>query len=320
MTETQRKRRTLIIGLAFLTPLLIATLLINRFYFSARSADRMPIPPQCRILILGDSHVSFGIDPAIIGPAVNFSSYGESYIQNFYKLKYALTVGRSIRTVILPIDLHSFSSFRLERIGFNPHWAAYIDYLELGRIKGRFPEYLVKTIDLRLWAYRGQYGRLLPFLFPSDRRPKAIRPDIERGFTPKTGFFFRKKQGRSWNRVRRQLLGFNHFHPQLVLFFRRILSLCAERDIRVVLVKMPITSRYYRHAARLVPVDDFYGRIERIAGEYPGVHRLNYQAIYFKLENWLFFDAEHLNNRGARHLSDLLRKNLIQLGLLPSPG
>jgi hypothetical protein len=101
----------------------------------------------------------------------------------------------------------------------------------------------------------------------------------------------------------------------MVLFFRRILDLCRDAGIQVVLVRLPLTRAYYDHVAAIFDIEEYYGNIERIRREYSNTRQLNYQKIYFGMEEWLFYDSEHLNSDGARSISDLLRENLVQFNL-----
>ena len=74
---------------------------------------------KIKVLAMGDSHVATGFDPRVFKNAFNFSLYGENYIYNYYKLKYILQRNPQIRVIILPIDLHSFSSWRADRFLFD---------------------------------------------------------------------------------------------------------------------------------------------------------------------------------------------------------
>ena len=73
------------------------------------------VEKEIEILAMGDSHVATGFDPRVFQHAFNFSLYGENYIYNYYKLKYILQSNPPIKVVILPVDLHSFSSWRADR-------------------------------------------------------------------------------------------------------------------------------------------------------------------------------------------------------------
>ena len=89
-------------------------------------------------LVMGDSHSQYGINPRVIGHAFNFSTAGENYVQTFFKLRFILDhTDKKIETILLPLDVHSFSSFRAGRLGLTYYyWVKYIDYIELGRRHG----------------------------------------------------------------------------------------------------------------------------------------------------------------------------------------
>ena len=102
--------------LVFLIPLLAASLILTRILQEMQYPNGPEIPGDTEILILGDSHGVCALDPGIIGRAVNFSSPGESYLHNYYKLRWFLKQEHSLKAILLPLDLHSFSDFRKDRI------------------------------------------------------------------------------------------------------------------------------------------------------------------------------------------------------------
>lgn len=297
---------------AFLLPLLLACSWLSRLDERLAFAARPPIPPGTRIVFLGDSHVADSLDPGRFGQACNFASDGESYIHNYYKLRWLVGRVPSLRLVVLPADLHSFSSFRAQRVAVNGEWARYIDYPELGRLQGRRLRLARDYARLRLFGFRGQYRRLWERgLLGRGQAPAA---GIDRGFKPIFGFFIKKgRNERGLRRARRQLEGVNLFSPDMVLYFRKTLDLAQERGLAVVLLRFPVTPEYLSVAEILVPVEEFYARVRRLAG--PGVVLLDRHDVLQEPPGRWFRDAQHLNQDGARRFSDLIRADLERLGI-----
>ena len=93
-------------------------------------------------------------------------------------------------------------------------------------------------------------------------------------------------------------------------YFRKILSLCRDYNITPVLVRMPLTDEYLMHARKLVDLDDLDRQIEGIAAEETG----NYIMFDFREtlsgKPELFFNADHVNPRGADIISEKFRAKM----------
>jgi len=286
--------------------------LCNQMYLQRQVPANPSIPADTEILILGDSHASYALDPELIGKAYNFSGYSESYVHNYYKLKYALKQNLSLRAVILPIDLHSFSDFRQERVFFNPQWLPFIDYLEVGWIKNRFLPYLVKYLNLRLFAFRGKYSLLFK-LFSKTGSASAANPEMVSGYSPQNKYilFRRDRQiQRAKNRAARQLRGFDPFSKEMAVFFKMILAECARNKLHVVLLKLPVSEVYYDEARRLIDIRQLYERMLALARPYRNVQFLDFQKLLFKNGAGFFSDSQHVNKTGAEKISRLVGKSL----------
>ncbi|MCK4836825.1 MAG: hypothetical protein KAT17_09315 [Candidatus Aminicenantes bacterium] len=300
--------------IGFLIPLLILSFLCNRFYYHNRFPVKPEIARDTKTLILGDSHAAFALDPDIIGKAVNFSSYGESYIHNYYKLKYALKHNSSIKVIILPIDIHSFSDFRKDRIHFTLNWYRFIDFIDLGWHKNQFVPYLLKYLNLSLFEFKGKYSRFFKDLFKKQGNQKST--PFRYGFTPQEGFFFQQQKEKARRRAYRQLRGYDYFCEELVFYFKKILNECEKNRIRVILLKLPITEAYFTVVSQLINVNHLYEQVFGLARQYKNIHSFDYQKLYFKNESGLFWDPQHLNQTGARNISTIIKNRLTELHLI----
>ena len=95
------------------------------------------------VLFLGDSHfkLSIGASSAYNNPqkkVFDLLVNGANYIQSYYLLKRHIDILPNLRAIVLPLDLHSFSSFRSHRIEFRYFFDAYMDYAELTAIDKTF--------------------------------------------------------------------------------------------------------------------------------------------------------------------------------------
>lgn len=252
-------------------------------------------------LIMGDSHSQAALNPDVIGTAFNFSSAGENYMQSYYKLKHILEhQSKNIETILLPIDLHSFSSFRSTGDLTHYYWVQYIDYIELGLVSGDLFLCLLQAMIAKLFPYAGQVEFILRFL--CDDLPHTT---MLKGYVPNEGDLS-KREHRSREAKKRAEYHFkNARYMDKVLFhyFQKTIDLCSTYKIKVVLVKFPVSSEYYYYASQLISIESIYEKINAEIDNKPDVRVMDYQKEFFG-KDYLFCNADHLNPLGAEKLSE----------------
>jgi hypothetical protein len=296
----------------------IGSLFMNRQVSQSRTGtiDRQfhQHEKNIRMLALGDSHVATGFDPRVFKNknAFNFSLYGENYIYNYYKLKYILERNLQVKIIILPIDLHSFSSWRADRFLHDFYWVKYVNYWEVGRYKGELVKFVSKYINGRFFPYKGEFEAMFGLPPQKSRERKAQLPDIFQGFVIKTETFHHKRVKKARQRVRLHFGKHRYFDEELAHYFRKILALCAEKDIRLILVKFPVSKIYFRLVSRKVPVKTFYEKVQSMIAPYGNIRVFDYQDYFFEDDVTVFDDPDHLNHVGARLFSEDLRRRLAE--------
>jgi len=257
-------------------------------------------------LVLGDSHAQDDLDPAILGRAFNFASAGETYLQTRAKLKKILRdrSGR-IRRVILPLDVHSFSSFRAGRMEDADYWVRYVDFLELGREEGDPLGRLPELIEGQLIPYLGRgkdWLRVLNTLRRSQQVP--VRGYLGRkSAAPQS---LQKRWALAHRRARLHLGSGEAEDPLLVGAFEDCLDLCAEHGVEILAVKFPVSPEYDQAIRELVDVDTLEEWLTSLVADRDGVKLLDLRRELFDRPH-LFADADHLDARGAAVLSHLVR-------------
>ena len=258
-----------------------------------------------KYLLMGDSHIQNGINPLIFRKSFNFSSANENYIQTYYKLKAIIEKKNRIpEYIFLPVDLSSFSSFRTDRFKYDTYWVQYIDYFELAKIKKDriyidkwFIGNYISYIEGYEYAYRFLLGEKSELIlgYKPRKRDRSIFVDRIRNARARVNLYFKD---------------YTYFDQDLVLFFKRILGLCSQNNIKVILIKMPVSKIYYNLAVSIVDKDSLNNNINKIICKYPGLVRtLDYQKLFF--DNPEYFDnPDHLNDKGATDLSRILNDRL----------
>jgi hypothetical protein len=266
-------------------------------------------------LTMGNSHNC--INTYILENSFNYGSPGESYIQTYYKLKYILEKsGRKPSVLLLQSDISSFGPVISDRYEYNAYWIKYIDFFELARIK-KNNDVMLNWLEGHFFSYAGNYKDVkLSIVY----RIKFKNFFMHNGYRPRREYKnFADEPDRqkvAWDKARRVLSEEVHFDPDIKIYFEKILQLCQDHDVKVVLIRFPEAWEYFEEQAAIVPVDKLYGEVEELAsgfGIYNGI--LDYHDLFFEHPEY-FFDADHLNGKGADLLSERLAADLRASGSL----
>ncbi|WP_373497793.1 hypothetical protein [Desulfococcus sp.] len=275
---------------------------------------------QCRggveVLFLGDSHAQHGLSTLDIPNSFNFSSQAEHYALNYYKLKSVLAGGPGrLRTVVLPVELHSFAARTLETHYFRDpwYWRRHVDYVEAARMIGD-----ASLAGRMIAACFPFLGNGMDFFHPVD--PDKLTPEV-RGFVQNRDDFSLRpdRAAVARDRAAGQLSGTNHFDDRLAAYFKRILDLAAHAGLEVILVRMPVTRAYFDEARRFIPsVEGYYETVGGMLAPYDNIVTLDYQASFFG-EDGMFWDSDHLNAAGAEYLTLSLWADTLERSLAALP-
>lgn len=208
-----------------------------------------------RGLIVGDSHPAYDIDPAALGIGWhNFAYPGENLIMTYMKLKYVLDQGQRPTCLILSLDYHNLSSYRI-------NGADYSNYLEFDTART-----MRETIGLKAWS-RSLAKKHLPLLSSFNRRQfveylmKRLRmlkmgeSGVSRTFTIlPNGQLVSLRDGLTTKSLDERVeLAAGRYQeqmktplvtPVLVEYFRKILTLCEDRGISIIGVQFPLSGSY----------------------------------------------------------------------------
>jgi hypothetical protein len=250
-------------------------------------------------LIIGDSHPQHGLDTRILKNSFNFSTAAESYILSYYKLKYMLDNNlKDIQSIILNIDLHSFTTRRSNRIPipFNYYYSKYIDYLEVGKRKRKMLPYLNEYIKGTFFSFMGCWKDIYMAI---EGKEKNI--SLFNGYVPAHSKFLKKDPHRITKvRTRYQFSKTKYFDKDLAFYFEKILDLSDTKGIKILLIKMPISELYYDYVIKYFDPDELYHKIDKIIESRKNIMLLDLQKFFFNKPHF-FRDCDHLNELGAHN-------------------
>jgi len=270
---------------------------------------------EIQVLLLGQSDMKRGVIPEIMPfKTYNFAELGESFIETYFKFKYYIDELPSLKVVVLPLPLVSFSSFRTNRIGTNYYSYGYISYRdlwELYQIKG-FLVIRQKLVSLSPMLDPGQlrtFRKNVKRLIKKQPIQKAV---IQKGYHLLT-IKGRVNEKMAISSFKRHFQGHNIFDKDLLHYFERILILCHERGIKVVTLTIPVTDYYLKHAERYITKAALYEKVFMNPKFSPYIYKhLDYLDLYAK-DHTLFVDGDHLNHEGATAFSERIASELSKV-------
>jgi hypothetical protein len=268
------------------------------------------------ILVAGDSHPQRDIDPEFLPGSFVVATSGENITQTYYRLRYYLEREQlNIKLVILPLDLHSFSDFRADRFQHIEYWKKYIDYRELGILKGEPLEFL----NYRLrgeFTYINGVQDLIDFAENQNDGENSNK--LIDGYLPQSGKTLTESPDGEVleERLQRHFLNRQVLYPESVDYLLRIIELLRNHDVQLALVRFPVPEIYYNGAKDYIDVDAYYARIDQIllANGYT-MPVLDYHDLFSRHMEY-FYDIDHLNTAGAVEFTKILFKDLEKLGYL----
>ncbi|MBT3208196.1 MAG: hypothetical protein HN704_03600 [Bacteroidetes bacterium] len=315
------QKKSIVKIISFILILLIANVFMDfaykafcnsQRYVSKKDAlfESLNSPPK--YLLIGDSHVQNAVNPQIFKSSFNYSSPNENYIQTYYRLKFLIENRINIpEKIILPLDLSSFTYFRSERFKYDSYWIKYIDYFELNNVKkesnkNNNNKYIKKWVGAKFFSYAGQFDFLTTLILAKESKFS----EEYLGYKPRYADFSNKMHNlkKIKDRVRLYFPDNRIFDADLAMYFEKILKICEENNIELLLFRMPLTQQYYNGVADIFDIDNYYAKIIEITKKYDNVVEVpDYQKVFFEHPEY-FRNPDHMNHTGASIFSEMLNK------------
>lgn len=257
---------------------------------------------EFEILVLGSSHVYYGINPEFFDQkCFNLAHIAQTPEFDLKLLKKYLPHMKNVKTVIYPI---SYFTFFWDLQSSTEAW----------RLKNYTIYYHLKAAQ----SFK-DHAEVLSIDFPNNyKRVKDyyIHNRSELGVTP-LGWGFNclaehagnlEETGKS-AAERHSNFG-NQFFNKNSIEVADILRICNENGIKVILLFPPGFQSYRSH----INTDQLqltYNKIDTLLSQYPNCHFINLFAdTSFTASH--FLDGDHLNDQGAKKMSQFLNQYLIQ--------
>lgn len=242
-------------------------------------------------LIIGDSHISCGLDDSFIEGAKNIANTNEAYIYTYAKLKKVLKNNPHIDTVFLGVGVHNFSNYVDKNLytllANNLFFIEESQFLEIYK----FQE---KEFNQRIEPIIPLLRNNIKFLFSYD-------PIIFFG-----GFkTYENSDGDKLeyikNRIKTQFLGFKESKIQLN-YLDSISQICYKKNIKLIAINTPVSIDYYKNLP-----DSCIEKYNKITSN---LNVINIPNSFLSKTDYLP-DGDHLSLSGSKKTSIFLN-NLLK--------
>jgi hypothetical protein len=264
-------------------------------------------PDSITYLLLGNSHNR--IDPSLLGNGFCYIMPKEIYTQTYYKLKYILEeTDKKPSNILLSIDPVNFSPRAESELSFDGYWRKYLDYFELAR-ESNDPGYLMNWVTGNFFSYVGNYR----YIYMSIQFYNADLSKIQNGYIPARNYRnFAKESDREALGFGLATLYLSSYAGKSVLgetkYYRKILDLCNQKKIHLILLRMPMTDEYMKFAGKMVDFDKLDRQIMDVTREYTNDFRVFDFRHEFNGHPEYFFNADHINPAGVEIISLKLKE------------
>ncbi|MEI6884165.1 MAG: hypothetical protein WCO02_06735 [Bacteroidota bacterium] len=260
-------------------------------------------------LMLGNSHNR--INPEIMGNGFCYIMPKEVYAQTYYKLKFILEkTGKRPDNIFLSIDPVNFSPKAGTELTFEGYWTKYLDYAELARVYDD-PAYFQYWLTGTFFSYVGNYK----YAYMSLQFFNADLSKIRNGYIPARDYRnFAKEPNRETLAYGIATAYLSSYSKKSELgdtrYYIKLLELCRQYNIRLLLLRMPLSDDYLKFAGRMIDMGKLDGEIIELTRK----HCDNFEVFDFRNEfhekPGYFFNADHINPDGVAIVTEKIKASL----------
>lgn len=261
-------------------------------------------------IFFGDSRTGNGASPEIINNSFNYGLIGETYMTTYYKVLSVINNPEiKVKTVVFQIDVNTFAQSKRDMYLSNSdvfYYSKDMSYEDIHKLNGNsYPQIFIQ----RNFIFVGN-GEDMRRLFLS--KPKTS--DIYLGWTRLEGDFSnvsnRKKAAEYAGEL--EFNGKPLFNNETYDYFLKTIKVAKENNITIVFVTYPSSKEYLDMLnSRNISREElnsivFSGVNQTIGNDY---EYYDYSNL-FENNSSYFSDPEHLNEKGAREFTKILKEKI----------
>lgn len=258
---------------------------------------------DAEILLIGDSHIGDDIvTDKLKYKTINLGIPGTGYIEFYYLFKHYIHEMPKLKVLILEIDYNNFSSYRCNSFTKFPFWNKFIDYKELEKFKGKS---IIQNQYKNFTLLDDQLGRgfFIENIFTLPLNENQWQEIKKAWGYPKEPSPKERAQSHYENR--------NLYNDDIFYYFDKIIDLCNENKIKVIVIQLPISNEYSMESRKYAKIDYFKKFLKDNLLFHSRVYKyLDYESLFLDKQNLFKSNGDHLNNDGAKIFTEIFSKEL----------
>ena len=263
---------------------------------------------EIEILFMGDSHPANAINTSYFENSFNFAGLSESYDQTYFKFRKTVKDNPNLKVVVIPLEFYSFSDYRANKYVYVWYWLKYLGYDDLYKITGK------SKLNLYIGSKIPVLGNGVELfrLFGEQDTTRIIQ-----GWNLNEGNWssVKNKNKVAFDRIKIQFKDKYDIDAELFYYFLKIIDLAEEKNIKVVIVKYPLSPEYIEEIEKTpFNVESYYKTVDRFVSKKGNVMILDYHNFY--TDEKLFANPDHLSIYGANVFSKELSDKFRDVGLV----
>ena len=304
---------------------LVGVVFLGPICFLSRQGDRQSLTApvfhfgkDITILVAGDSHAEASVNPSLLPHSVNIARSCENYFYTYYKLCHFLNSNSQVSTVVLAFSWHNFARDYQEPILFGDVGRNVDSYFPLldqpGKdlIKSWKSSYMVPwaryTFGLPLQVYRDHLLQRQLLGLPLRREDFDFFGGYE---SLKTSNIDQENINKKLRLYYSGLCNSDFdMSKYMIEYLHKILKLCSQRKIKVVLFNSPV-HQIYRDGVPNRAVTSLDSLQLKLRSQFDNVIYIDCSNLQLPSEN--YYDGDHVNSRGSTILTKYLADELGKL-------
>ena len=271
--------------------------------YSRKSSDIEQALDSTQVLILGSSHSLFGVDPDQFSQSTfNMAYVSQSLYYDRMILGIYLDRMPALKTVVLPI---SYFSLDTSIAMSTEKWRCYFyeKYFSLP-VEGSSVQRFTTMFDLKRYSMIALYGipKSLKHLRNNFRLNLVSEQQLNGWLKRDLSVPLQDKKGQQAVALHESLM-FPGLRPVNMVYLQEMATLLRQRNIRLVLVTLPVHQTYSAH----IDIDRYKSMVEA-SNKFCAENGCDYLNLFSdqRFGDADYFDTDHLNSTGARKFSKLL--------------
>jgi hypothetical protein len=268
-----------------------------------------------KYLMLGNSHNR--VNPEVLGNSFCYITPKEVFSQTYYKLKYILEkTNKKPENIFLSIDPVNFSPKAENDLAFDGYWRKYLNYSELVR-EYHDSRYFLNWMSGNFFSYVGNYK----YVYMSVLFRKLDLHKIKNGYIPARNYKnFAKEPNRGTLGFEIATIYLTSYGNKSELgetkYYCKILSLCKQYKIHLILLRMPMTDEYLKYARKMIDLDKLDREILDVTRKHCDDFEVFDYRNEFRGKPQFFFNADHVNPTGAMIISSKIKEQLGKVNMV----